>query len=184
MVHLTRIYTRGGDKGKTSLGTGQRVSKTSCRIHAIGTVDETNASIGWARQYANAEIDFVLFRVQNDLFDLGADLCVPDLDQKALRIAETQVLFLEEQIDQINTQLNPLTSFILPGGTKISAALHVARTVARRAERDVISLSEEAEINPECIKYLNRLSDLFFVLARQANGGGDKDVLWVPGAHR
>lgn len=184
MVQLTRIYTRGGDKGQTSLGSGTRVSKTNLRIHAIGTVDEANASLGWARQYADSHVDPLLSHIQNDLFDVGADLCMPDLSVSALRIHENQVLFLEEKIDQINAHLQPLTSFVLPGGSKISAALHVARTIVRRAERDVVALDEYEKINDHVIKYINRLSDLIFVLTRDVNDKGARDVLWVPGAHR
>jgi len=188
MVHLTRIYTRGGDKGKTSLGSGKRVSKSDARIQAIGNVDEANAAIGWARQYAPQPLDPLLTRIQNDLFDLGADLCVPDESPNespmALRIVAPQVDFLERKIDEFNESLEPLTSFILPGGSKASAALHLARTIIRRAERSLIHLHQAQPLNPEAIKYLNRLSDLLFVLCRHVNDKGKKDVLWVPGKSR
>jgi len=181
MVHLTRIYTRGGDKGETSLGSGDRVSKTDARIQAIGEVDEANAAIGWAGQQVPSYMDGLLAHIQNDLFDLGADLCVLADKEPALRIAATQVSFLEKKIDHFNQALAPLESFVLPGGSKGSAALHLARTVVRRAERAVIHLHQEQAINEETIKYLNRLSDLLFVLCRHVNDKGKKDILWVPG---
>lgn len=184
MVHLTRIYTRGGDKGETSLGSGTRVSKSDTRIQAIGDVDEANAAIGWARQYVPKAIDSLLSRIQNDLFDLGADLCVPEESPTALRIIASQVDYLEKEIDQVNESLEPLRSFILPGGSKGSAALHLARTVVRRAERTLIHLHRAQSLNAEAIKYLNRLSDLLFVLCRHVNDKGKKDVLWVPGKSR
>ena len=184
MVQLTRIYTRGGDKGKTSLGSGKRVSKSDARIHAIGDVDEANAAVGWARQYSPTHLDSLLSRIQNDLFDLGADLCIPDESPTALRIVATQVDFLEKKIDELNASLEPLTSFILPGGSKASAALHLARTIIRRAERSLIHLDQAHTLNPEAIKYLNRLSDLLFVLCRHVNDNGKKDVLWIPGKSR
>ncbi len=182
MVHLTRIYTKGGDKGKTSLGTKTRVSKSSLRITAIGEVDEANASIGLARLYVAEEIDRLLSRIQNDLFDCGADLCIPQEEedgqekrQSCLRIQPPQVTAIEEAIDLYNKTLPPLTSFVLPGGTSLSATLHLARTIVRRAERAVCVLNEQEPLNPILIHYLNRLSDLLFVLARFANhqeGGG------------
>jgi cob(I)alamin adenosyltransferase len=184
MVHLTRIYTRGGDKGDTSLGSGTRVSKSDARIQAIGDVDEANAAIGWARQFAPKGLDSLLSRIQNDLFDLGADLCVPEESPTALRIVASQVDFLEKKIDKLNEPLAPLRSFILPGGSKGSAALHLARTVVRRAERSLIHLHRAQPLNEEAIKYLNRLSDLLFVLCRHVNDNGKKDVLWVPGKSR
>lgn len=187
MVKLTKIYTRGGDQGKTSLGTGDRLLKSDCRIEAIGDVDEANAAIGWVRQFPpenTQPIDRLLERIQNDLFDLGADLCMPDLTESALRIHPSQVEYLEKRIDEVNADLAPLNSFILPGGSKTAAALHMARTVVRRAERTCVSLNEETPLNPEAIKYLNRLSDLLFVLCRQVNDNGIRDVLWVPGANR
>ncbi|MBX9805623.1 MAG: cob(I)yrinic acid a,c-diamide adenosyltransferase [Alphaproteobacteria bacterium] len=184
MVHLTRIYTRGGDKGKTSLGSGERVSKSDARINAIGDVDEANAAIGWVREYTPKTIDPLLMRIQNDLFDLGADLCVPKGKPDSLRIVDCQVDYLEKKIDDLNQHLEPLTSFILPGGSKSSAALHLARTIVRRAERSLIHLHQIQPINFEAIKYLNRLSDLLFVLCRHVNGNGKEDVLWVPGKSR
>lgn len=186
-VHLTRIYTRGGDKGETSLVDGTRVKKHALRVEAYGTVDEANAVIGLARLHAEGEIDAMLARIQHDLFDLGADLATPETGRKAegaLRIAASQVERLEREIDAMNERLSPLRSFVLPGGTPVAAHLHHARTVVRRAERVATALSEEEEINREALKYLNRLSDHLFVLARHANGDGAADVLWVPGANR
>jgi cob(I)alamin adenosyltransferase len=184
MVHLTRIYTRGGDQGETSLGSGDRVLKSDARIEAIGEVDETNAAIGWARRHTPKTIDALLARIQNDLFDLGADLCMPEDASTALRIIASQVDFLEKKIDELNQPLEPLRSFILPGGSKGSAALHLARTITRRAERSLIKLHQIQPLNAEAIKYLNRLSDLLFVLCRHLNDKGRKDVLWVPGQSR
>ena len=187
MVKLTRIYTRGGDKGQTSLGDGARVAKHDPRVAAYGTVDEANAAVGLARTHTDGELDAILGRVQNDLFDLGADLCRPegqDADRPPLRITAGQVERLEAEIDQINAGLAELTSFVLPAGTPAAAALHLARTIARRAEREITALAEAETINPEAVRYINRLSDLLFVLARQANGGGAQDVLWEPGANR
>jgi cob(I)alamin adenosyltransferase len=187
MVKLTRIYTRGGDKGKTSLGDGARVPKQSLRVEAFGTVDEANAAIGLARLHADTEADRMLARVQNDLFDLGADLCTPESGSRAvgaLRIVAAQVKRLETEIDVMNAALAPLDSFILPGGTPAAAYLHLARTVTRRAERLVCALAEAEKINPEAVKYLNRLSDHLFVLGRCLNGHGAQDVLWQPGATR
>ena len=186
MVHLTRIYTKGGDKGETSLGTKTRVLKSSPRIAAIGDVDEANACIGIARLHATEDIDRLLSRIQNDLFDMGADLCIPEDKEgvKSLRIQPSQVTFLEESIDYYNATLAPLTSFVLPGGTPLSATLHQARTGVRRAERTVCALHEREPLSPPIIHYLNRLSDLLFVLARYANHQEEGDVLWVPGAHR
>jgi cob(I)alamin adenosyltransferase len=189
MVTLNRIYTRGGDKGETSLGDGRRVAKDDVRVEAYGTVDETNAAIGLARLHSAQvpDADAMLARIQNDLFDLGADLCTPEDGRKhegALRILATQVDRLEHEIDAMNVTLAPLTSFILPGGTPLAAYLHLARTVARRAERLVVTLAEREPVNPEAVKYLNRLSDHLFVLGRHVNDRGAGDVLWVPGAHR
>ena len=182
MVALTRIYTKGGDKGKTSLGTKTRVLKSSPIIQAIGDVDEGNACIGLARLHAVEGVDRILARVQNDLFDLGADLCVPEKEKSetSLRISALQVTVLEEDLDFYNETLSPLNSFVLPGGTVLAAALHHARTVVRRAERSVCVLSQTAPLNPIIIYYLNRLSDLLFVLARYANHQDGGDVLWVP----
>jgi cob(I)alamin adenosyltransferase len=187
MVRLTRIYTRGGDSGETSLGDGARVPKHALRVEAYGTVDEANAVIGIARLHASAEADQMLGRIQNDLFDLGADLCTPEGGRRgagALRIAAAQVERLEREIDLMNATLAPLDSFILPGGTTAAAHLHLARTVIRRAERLVSGLAGTEPVNPEALKYLNRLSDHLFVLSRRVNGGGALDVLWVPGANR
>ncbi len=186
-MKLTRIYTGGGDKGETSLGDGSRVAKHEPRVAAYGTVDEANACIGLARLHCGGEVDAILARVQNDLFDLGADLCRPEKqdDKKtALRITDGQVARLEAEIDRINADLSPLESFVLPGGTPGAAYLHLARTVARRAEREATALSTREAVNAEALRYLNRLSDLLFVLARHVNEGGAKDVLWTPGAHR
>ncbi len=187
MVKLTKIYTRGGDKGKTSLGDGSRVAKQSARVEAYGTVDEANAAIGLARLHANAETNAMLARIQNDLFDLGADLCTPEGGKRgagALRIIAAQVKRLEAEIDAMNAELQPLNSFVLPGGTPPAAYLHLARTVTRRAERLTCALAEDETVNPEAIKYLNRLSDHLFVLSRRVNGNGANDVLWRPGATR
>ncbi|OUS12155.1 ATP:cob(I)alamin adenosyltransferase [Rhodospirillales bacterium 47_12_T64] len=187
MVQLTRIYTRGGDKGKTSLGSGKRVYKHDLRVEAYGTVDETNAVVGLVRLHSEARIDDILSRIQNDLFDLGADLCCPeekDPEYPPLRITAEQVERLEQEIDEINSSLAPLKSFILPGGTAAAAFLHQARTVSRRAERLISALVQEEDINPEGLRYINRLSDLFFVLARHVNDNGAQDVLWIPGANR
>jgi cob(I)alamin adenosyltransferase len=187
MVKLTKIYTRGGDTGKTSLVSGDRVLKSAPRVTAYGTVDETNATIGLARLHTSGDVDAALSRIQNDLFDLGADLATPgeDFENSAnLRIVEAQVVRLEQEIDALNEQLRPLTSFILPGGTPAAAALHLSRTVARRAERDMVELAELEPVNPAGIRYINRLSDYLFVLARHLNDNGSKDVLWIPGANR
>ena len=184
MVKLTRIYTRGGDKGETSLGDGTRVPKQDLRVEAYGTVDEANASIGLVRLSCTAETDAILARVQNDLFDLGADLCTPGEVPGALRILAAQVERLEAEIDSVNAGLGPLESFILPGGSPAAAHLHLARTIARRAERLVCDLARREAVNPEAVRYLNRLSDLLFVLARHENGQGAGDVLWQPGGTR
>jgi len=187
MVRLTRIYTRGGDNGETSLGDGRRVPKHSLRVEAFGTVDEANAAIGLARLQVDGEADQMLARIQNDLFDLGADLCTPEAGRRAagaLRIVAAQVARLETEIDAMNAALKPLDSFILPGGTEAAARLHLARTVTRRAERLVFALAEAEKVNPEAVKYLNRLSDHLFVLGRRLNDNGQKDVLWRPGATR
>ena len=190
MVNLDKIYTRGGDAGQTSLASGTRVPKHDLRVATYGTVDEANAFIGLARLSIEGHVDEILGRIQNDLFDLGADLarpeCVSDdpAKQKALRITQSQVDRLEAEIDVINEPLDPLTSFVLPGGTAASAYLHVARTIVRRAERLTTALMEAEPINTPAVIYLNRLSDHLFVLARQQNDGGAADVLWVPGANR
>jgi cob(I)alamin adenosyltransferase len=189
MVQLTRIYTRGGDAGQTSLGDGNRVPKHALRVEAYGTVDEANAAIGLCRLYSERaiEADAMLARIQNDLFDLGADLCTPEGQERhgpALRIQPAQTLRLEHEIDALNAALAPLNSFVLPGGTPLAAHLHLARTVTRRAERLVTALAEAEPLNPEAVKYLNRLSDHLFVLSRHVNDRGAGDVLWVPGANR
>jgi cob(I)alamin adenosyltransferase len=187
MVKLTKIYTRGGDAGETSLGDGKRVPKHDPRVAAYGTVDEANAVIGLARLHTSGVPDAMLSRIQNDLFDLGADLCTPEEGRKgtgALRIIAAQVLRLEAEIDAMNERLEPLNSFILPGGTPAAAALHLARTVVRRAERLMTELADIEPVNAEAIKYANRLSDHLFVLARHVNDDGACDVLWVPGKNR
>ncbi len=187
MVTLNRIYTRGGDQGLTSLGDGRRVDKFDLRVDAYGTVDETNGVIGLARLHTAGEADAMLARVQNDLFDLGADLCTPEDGRKAegaLRVQDAQVERLEREIDAMNAALQPLTSFILPGGTPAAAWLHLARTVCRRAERLICALAGKEAVNPASVRYVNRLSDHLFVLARHVNDNGASDVLWVPGATR
>ncbi|HEY0984232.1 cob(I)yrinic acid a,c-diamide adenosyltransferase [Schlesneria sp.] len=189
MVYLNRIYTKTGDTGETSLGDGRRVRKTDPRIVAYGTVDELNSSLGVALcARPSTEITSMLTLIQNDLFDVGADLCVPEsetpLAYTPLRVTADQVEQLESWIDRANTRLEPLTSFILPGGTPASAQLHVSRTICRRAEIEVLRLMEVESINTQILIYLNRLSDLLFVLARSANDEGKGDVLWVPGANR
>ncbi|EKN01124.1 cob(I)yrinic acid a,c-diamide adenosyltransferase [Acidocella sp. MX-AZ02] len=190
MVKLDKIYTRGGDQGETSLGNGARVAKSSARIAALGEVDEANAAIGLARLEGAGPIDAILARIQNDLFDLGADLCTPIREDEApgaaLRIVPAQVAWLEARIDAVTAELAPLTSFILPAGSAGAARLHFARTVARRAERAVVALLEipDEPVNRLVLAYLNRLSDLLFVLARAANGIGGADTLWVPAASR
>ena len=192
MVKLTRIYTRGGDKGTTSLGSGKRVKKHDCRVAAYGSVDEANAALGLARQHLGAKpkLDAMLARIQNDLFDLGADLCrPPDPKEKSaehppLRMSAPQVERLEQEIDRLNAKLKPLSSFVLPGGSPSAAHLHLARTIARRAERDITALAEIEPVNPVAIQYINRLSDLLFVMARIANKNGADDLLWVPGQNR
>jgi len=188
MVKLTKIYTRGGDKGETSLGTGQRVPKYALRVEAYGTVDEANATVGLARLHTGGEADAMLSRIQNDLFDLGADLCTPETGGEkahgALRVVAAQVERLEAEIDGMNASLTPLNSFILPGGSAAAAYLHLARTVARRAERQMVELSGHESVNEAAIRYINRLSDHLFVLARHCNDNGAADVLWVPGQNR
>ncbi len=196
MVVLNKIYTRTGDGGTTALGSGERVRKDSLRVSAYGTVDETNAAIGMARVHlagapaSDIDVDAILGRIQNDLFDLGADLCLPDrgkpLPYEPLRIAPEQVTRLEREIDAMNAALAPLRSFVLPGGTPGAAALHIARTVCRRAERLVVQLAAEPDepVSEAAIRYLNRLSDLLFVASRYLNDLGKGDVLWVPGQTR
>ncbi len=187
MVTLNKIYTRGGDAGETSLGSGDRVKKHAIRVAAYGTSDEANAVIGLARLHTTGADDAMLARIQNDLFDLGADLCTPEGGKRsdgALRIVATQVTRLESEIDAMNADLKPLTSFILPGGTPAASYLHLARTVVRRCERLLTELADVEPVNPEAIKYINRLSDHLFQLSRKLNDNGDKDVLWVPGGNR
>lgn len=190
MVVLNKIYTRTGDKGQTALGNGDRVAKQSVRVSAYGTVDETNATVGMARLHADGDMDESLARIQNDLFDLGADLCRPDMQKDAdadyppLRVNDAQVDRLEAEIDRMNKGIEPLRSFILPGGSALAAHLHLCRTVSRRAERLTVELAETETVNSVAIKYLNRLSDWFFVASRIANNQGLDDVLWVPGANR
>lgn len=190
MVVLNKIYTRTGDAGDTALGDGTRVPKPSIRVEAYGTADETNAVVGIARLHAEGDMDAALMRIQNDLFDLGADLCRPnhDADDTAeyppLRMVSAQVDRLESEIDAMNAALSPLRSFVLPGGRALSAHLHQCRTVSRRAERCAVLLLSEEGCNPVAVKYLNRLSDWFFVASRVANDNGAADVLWVPGANR
>lgn len=191
MVRLDRIYTRGGDSGETSLGSGARVAKHDLRVAAYGTVDEANATIGLARLHTHdaAEADAMLARIQNDMFDLGADLCTPEDDARAerkgaLRVTAAQVARLEGEIDALNDRLAPLTSFVLPGGSPAAAHLHHARTVVRAAERLVSELAAREPVNPQAVAYVNRLSDHLFVLARHLNEDGRSDVLWVPGGNR
>lgn len=193
MVVLNKIYTKTGDAGTTALGSGERVPKHELRIAAYGTVDETNAGVGMARVHlgdGHAELDAMLARIQNDLFDLGADLCKPDRGKTAgselLRVSEAQVNRLEEEIDEMNAGLEPLRSFVLPGGSPVAAALHVARTVCRRAERLMVELATmpDEPVSAPALKYINRLSDFLFVASRYANDRGQNDVLWVPGQNR
>jgi cob(I)alamin adenosyltransferase len=187
MVRLTKIYTRGGDRGQTSLGDGGRVAKHDLRVAAYGTVDEANAVIGLARLHTQAAEDAMLARIQNDLFDLGADLCRPGDDPDevdTLRVQPRQVTRLESEIDDLNAALEPLESFVLPGGRPAAAYLHQARTVVRRAERLTTELAAREPVSPVAIQFLNRLSDHLFVLARHLNDRGRADVLWVPGRNR
>jgi len=193
MVVLTKIYTRGGDAGLTSLGTGERVPKHALRIAAYGTVDETNAAVGMARIHldaAYANVDAMLVRIQNDLFDVGADLTIPERvgggARERLRVSDAQVKRLEDEIDGLNSELAPLRSFVLPGGSAGAAALHVARTVCRRAERLMVELAAlpDEPVGAPALKYMNRLSDLLFVASRYVNDRGANDVLWVPGQNR
>ena len=191
MVKLNKIYTRTGDDGTTGLSTGERCAKNDLRVEAFGTVDEANACIGMARLHTGAlpALDDMLARLQNDFFDLGADLATPDSgrkpDYEPLRVTAEQVVRVETEIDRLNADLDPLTSFVLPGGSPAAAALHLARTVARRAERIMVELAGTgAHVNAEGLRYINRVSDLLFVAARCANDNGRADVLWVPGKNR
>ncbi len=190
MIKINKIYTRTGDDGTTGLVRGPRRPKHDIRIEAFGTVDEANAAIGLARLHTSAmpKVDMLLARVQNDLFDVGSDLATPgddeDSEHPTLRVRPVQTAFVEKQIDHYNANLAPLTSFVLPGGSPLSAALHLARTVVRRAERRATELTAaEPDTSAEAVRYLNRLSDLLFVLGRVANGNGERDVLWIPGAN-
>ena len=192
MVKLNRIYTRTGDDGTTGLAAGARRRKDDLRVEAYGTVDETNACIGLVRLHTagNPDLDAMLSRIQNDLFDLGADLATPDtgeaLSYEPLRVVAAQVERVEREIDRLNADLAPLRSFVLPAGSAAAAALHLARTVCRRAERIVVALSrvEGEVVSPAAVQYLNRLSDLLFVAARTVNDRGARDVLWIPGQNR
>jgi cob(I)alamin adenosyltransferase len=192
MVVLSKIYTRTGDDGTTALGSGKRVTKYDLRVEAYGTLDETNAIIGLARVHtrdADPELDAMLARIQNDLFDLGADLCFPEETKDArgrLQMSDAQVTRLEEEIDLLNRSLEPLRSFVLPGGTPAASFLHLARTVSRRAERLMVALASRPDepVGEAALRYINRLSDFLFVASRYANGKGASDVLWVPGKHR
>ncbi|MGD2024655.1 MAG: cob(I)yrinic acid a,c-diamide adenosyltransferase [Methyloceanibacter sp.] len=192
MVKLNKIYTRTGDDGTTALGTGDRVAKYDLRVEAYGTVDETNATVGLARLHTGAsdpKLDEMLMRIQNDLFDLGADLCFPEEMKKgeaALRVTAAQIERLEAEIDEMNSALDPLRSFVLPGGSPAAAYLHLARTVCRRAERLVAALASRPmePVSAQAAGYINRLSDFLFVAARYANDKGASDVLWVPGQNR
>ena len=179
MVKLDKIYTRGGDKGSTSLGDGSRVDKSSARIKAYGEVDEANSSIGISVAFASSKIKNTLLAIQNDLFDVGADLCFPTQEKKKLTILSNRVVFLEDEIDKLNKDLSKLESFILPGGTRSSSFLHLSRSLVRRAERSIVELDKGEEVNPNVIKYINRLSDFLFVAARFENKK-EGDILWVP----
>ena len=192
MVVLNRIYTRTGDNGDTALGTGERRPKFDLRVEAYGTVDETNATLGMARLHTGGDpnLDAMLASIQNDLFDLGADLCTPDKGEKLayepLRIVQTQVDRLEKEIDELNASLAPLRSFVLPGGAPAAAALHLSRTISRRAERLMVALSrtEGEVVSAPALQYVNRLSDFLFVASRYANLNAGGDVLWTPGKNR
>ncbi len=184
MVRLDVITTRGGDAGETSLGDGSRVRKDHARVEAYGTVDELNAVIGLMRLHADGDADAMLARIQNDLFDLGADLCVPGVGGERLRISLEQCVRLEQELSAMNAAIAPMRSFVLPGGSAGASYAHLGRTVARRAERLVVALAALEEINPEAVRYLNRLSDHLFVLSRRLNDNGAEDVPWVPGANR
>jgi cob(I)alamin adenosyltransferase len=190
MVVLNRIYTRTGDDGTTALGTGERRKKYDLRIACYGTVDELNAVVGLVRLHAAAALDAALARIQNDLFDVEADLCLPDRGKgpggERLAVTDQQVAWLEQQIDALNAELAPLKSFILPGGSPAAAYLHLARTVCRRAERMIVELADSPgePVSPPALRYVNRLSDFLFVAGRHANDKGEGDVLWVPGQNR
>jgi len=187
-MKLDKIYTRTGDEGSTSLGDGSRLPKYDARVTAYGALDEANSVLGVAALHvSDAAIGDMLRHIQNDLFDLGADLCRPQKDgapATALRVTTEQVSWLEDKIDHYNADLTPLTSFVLPGGSQASAYLHLARTVTRRAERDIVRLATDGPVNGVVLIYVNRLSDLLFVLARYLNDAGKQDILWKPGLHR
>jgi cob(I)alamin adenosyltransferase len=182
MVRIDRVITRAGDEGETSLGDGTRLRKDAARVEAYGSVDEANAAIGMLRLHTADADDAMLARIQNDLFDVGADLCVPGTDGARLRLTDAPSLRLEREVAAMNADLPPLSSFVLPGGTQAAAHAHLARTVTRRAERRVVTLAALEDINPAVIRYLNRLSDHLFVLGRRLNDNAARDVLWVPGA--
>ncbi|MEP3277847.1 MAG: cob(I)yrinic acid a,c-diamide adenosyltransferase [Stappiaceae bacterium] len=190
MVVLNKIYTKTGDQGTTALGSGDRRPKHDRRIDAYGTVDETNATMGLVRLHVEPipQLEALIARIQNDLFDLGADLATPETDEdlgyEPLRITDAQVLALEGAIDEFNADLTPLRTFVLPGGTSAAAHLHLARTVCRRAERRITELAEHEKVNSAAIRYMNRLSDFLFVASRWVNDKGNADVLWVPGQNR
>jgi len=190
MVVLNKIYTKTGDDGTTALGSGRRVPKYDLRVEAYGTLDETNAAIGLARVHtrtADAELDAMLARIQNDLFDLGADLCFPDETKDArgrLNVTDAQVARLESEIDKLNRDLQPLRSFVLPGGSQAASFLHLARTISRRAERLMVALASRESVGEAGLRYINRVSDFLFVASRYANDKGRTDVLWVKGQNR
>jgi len=187
MVKLNRIYTKTGDSGETTLGDGKRLPKHALRVAAMGAIDEANAAIGVARLHAAGDMDHMLARIQNDLFDVGADLCITEdgpYAEGALRILPQQTERLEREIDAMNESLSPLTSFVLPGGAPLAAYLHLARTIVRRAEISVTALRAEEPLNDEVLRYVNRLSDHLFVAARSENSGVSGDVLWTPGKNR
>jgi len=191
MVKLNKIYTRTGDDGTTGLADGSRTNKDCFRVRAYGEVDEANSAIGVARLYMdNVELDRSLARIQNDLFDLGADLSTPTLEDakekesKSLRIIQSQIDRLENELDALNADIAPLKTFVLPGGSKPAAYLHLARAISRRAEREIVAMAREEDINPLALKYINRLSDYLFVAARWCNMQGRTDVKWVPGKER
>jgi cob(I)alamin adenosyltransferase len=179
LVKLDKIYTRGGDEGSTSLGDGSRVKKNNLRVVAYGDLDEANSCLGIAIAFSSKEIKRTLLRIQNDLFDIGADLCYPENSERKVSISKENINFLEVELDKINRNLNELDSFILPGGSKSSAFFHLTRSIVRRAERSIVELSQKENVNPNILKYMNRLSDFLFVVARFENKK-DGDILWIP----